>query len=39
MTLFEFVTNEDVIIFGKVLERFFSNGRDEFTLELLKREL
>ena len=38
MTLFEFVTNEDVTIFGKVLERFFSNGRDEFTLELLKRE-
>lgn len=39
MTLFDFVTNEDVTIFGKVLERFFSDGRDEFTLELLKREL
>lgn len=35
MTLFEFVTNEDVTIFGKVLECFFSNGRDEITLELL----
>ena len=38
MTLFEFVTNEDVTIFGKVLERFFSDERDEITIELLKRE-
>ncbi len=38
MTLFDFVTHEDVTIFGKVLERYFSDERDEITIELLKRE-
>jgi uncharacterized protein (DUF1810 family) len=38
MTLFDFVSNDEVTIFGKVLEQFFSNGKDEITLELLKRE-
>jgi uncharacterized protein (DUF1810 family) len=38
MTLFEFVTSDDVTIFGDVLERFFSNVRDQTTLELLSEK-
>jgi uncharacterized protein (DUF1810 family) len=38
MTLFDFVSSDDVTIFGDVLERFFSNERDEITIELLKKE-
>ena len=38
MTLFDFVTSDDVTIFGDVLERFFSNVRDQTTLELLTKK-